>query len=69
MRKDGGVFISYRRDDTAGHAGRLFDTLVRRFGEPPFLDLTDIAPGSISWRRSSGQWILRRAPRSSGETG
>jgi len=42
-----GVFISYRRDDTAGHAGRLFDTLVRRFGEPSvFMDLTDIAPGS-----------------------
>jgi len=42
-----GVFISYRRDDTAGHAGRLFDTLVRRFGEPAvFMDLTDIAPGS-----------------------
>ena len=42
-----GVFISYRRDDTAGHAGRLFDALVRRFGEPAvFMDLTDIAPGS-----------------------
>ena len=42
-----GVFISYRRDDTAGHAGRLFDTLVRRFGEPSvFMDLTDIAPGA-----------------------
>lgn len=41
------VFISYRRDDTAGYAGRLFDTLVRRFGEAAvFMDLTDIAPGS-----------------------
>jgi hypothetical protein len=42
-----GVFISYRRDDTAGYAGRLFDSLVRRFGGPAvFMDLTDIAPGS-----------------------
>ena len=42
-----GLFISYRRDDSAGYAGRLFDALVRRFGEPAvFMDLTDIAPGS-----------------------
>lgn len=26
-----GIFISYRRDDSAGHAGRLFDRLVARF--------------------------------------
>jgi hypothetical protein len=42
-----GVFISYRREDTAGYAGRLFDALVLRFGEPDvFMDLTDITPGS-----------------------
>jgi hypothetical protein len=27
------IFISYRRDDTEGEAGRLFDDLVRSFGE------------------------------------
>ncbi len=39
------VFISYRRDDTAGHAGRLYDRLVQRFGEDRiFMDL-QIEPG------------------------
>jgi hypothetical protein len=27
------IFISYRRDESEGHAGRLYDDLVRRFGE------------------------------------
>ena len=27
-----GVFISYRRSDTAGHAGRMFDRLAAHFG-------------------------------------
>lgn len=33
------LFISYRRDDTAGHAGRLFDTFERRFPHPVFMDV------------------------------
>jgi hypothetical protein len=41
-----GIFISYRRDDASGHAGRLFDRLAARFGrEHVFMDVTDIAPG------------------------
>ena len=41
-----GVFISYRRDDTAGHAGRLFDHLSRAFGEDGvFMDVDDIRRG------------------------
>jgi hypothetical protein len=41
-----GIFISYRRDDASGHAGRLFDRLAQRFGrERVFMDVTDIAPG------------------------
>jgi len=41
-----GVFISYRRDDTAGHAGRLFDHLQRAFGaDGVFMDLDDIGRG------------------------
>lgn len=40
------VFISYRRDDSAGHAGRLFDRLVARFGASSvFMDVDDIRPG------------------------
>jgi hypothetical protein len=38
-------FVSYRRDDSAGHAGRLFDRLKARFGaEQTFIDV-DLAPG------------------------
>lgn len=40
------IFISYRRDDSAGHAGRLFDRLAQRFGDDHvFRDVDDIAPG------------------------
>ncbi len=41
-----GVFISYRRDDQAGFAGRLADALEARFGaENVFRDIEDIHPG------------------------
>ena len=34
------VFISYRREETAGHAGRLYDAMVARFGEGSvFMDI------------------------------
>jgi streptogramin lyase len=40
------VFISYRRDDCAGHAGRLYDHLVERFGDDAvFMDVDGIEPG------------------------
>jgi hypothetical protein len=36
----GKVFISYRRRETAGHAGRLYDRLVEHFGnDRVFMDL------------------------------
>jgi hypothetical protein len=41
-----GVFISYRRDDSGGYAGRLFDVLSARFGaDQTFMDLDDIKGG------------------------
>src|SRR5438270_354116 len=41
-----GIFISYRRDDTAGHAGRLEDGLKERFPpEQVFMDVDGIEPG------------------------
>ena len=41
-----GVFISYRRQDSAGHAGRLFDRLQARLGRGRvFMDVSDIGPG------------------------
>ena len=40
------VFISYRRDDSAGEAGRLADALEARFGkERVFRDVEDIPAG------------------------
>jgi hypothetical protein len=41
------IFISYRRDDTGGHAGRLRDRLIQRFGDANvFRDLDRIAAGA-----------------------
>src|SRR5271170_6422596 len=40
------VFISYRRDDTAGHAGRVHDRLEREFGaDLLFMDVDAIPLG------------------------
>lgn len=41
-----GIFVSYRRDDSAGHAGRLADRLVEHFGRDRiFVDIDSIAAG------------------------
>lgn len=41
------IFLSYRRAESAGHAGRLSDALVQRFGHGTvFLDTEAIAPGA-----------------------
>ncbi len=40
------IFVSYRRDDSEGEAGRLFDDLVGQFGEDSvFMDVTAIEAG------------------------
>ena len=40
------IFVSYRRDDAAGHAGRLCDDLADRVGAAEvFHDIDSIAPG------------------------
>ncbi len=39
------VFICYRREETAAHAGRLYDAMVARFGESNVFMDVDIAPG------------------------
>lgn len=40
------IFISYRRDDTAGYAGRLHDRLVQHYGKDNiFMDIDTIEPG------------------------
>jgi formylglycine-generating enzyme required for sulfatase activity len=40
------IFVSYRRDDSAGYAGRLYDRLSQRFGRDRiFMDIDTIEPG------------------------
>jgi hypothetical protein len=40
------IFISYRREDSEGHAGRLFRDLCERFGKGVvFMDVAGIEPG------------------------
>jgi hypothetical protein len=40
------IFISYRRDDSEGQAGRLYDDLARQFGDRSvFMDVAAIEPG------------------------
>lgn len=41
-----GIFISYRRDDSIGHTGRLYDLLSQHFGRAHvFMDIDTIGPG------------------------
>ena len=41
-----GIFLSYRRHDSAGWAGRLYEHLVREWGpDRVFIDIDAIAPG------------------------
>jgi hypothetical protein len=40
------IFLSYRRDDGSGYAGRLFDNLAKRFGRARvFMDIETLEPG------------------------
>jgi hypothetical protein len=39
------IFLNYRRDDSAGHAGRLFDRLSAAFPGRVFMDIDTIDPG------------------------
>jgi hypothetical protein len=46
------IFISYRRDDSEGEAGRLFDDLTRAYGsDAVFMDVAGIAPG-VDFRKA-----------------
>jgi formylglycine-generating enzyme required for sulfatase activity len=50
-----GIFISYRREDCAGHAGRLYDRLEREFvGVKVFIDVERIASGEDFARTIEG---------------
>jgi len=44
--EDPQIFITYRREDSAGYAGRLHDALRERIGrDRVFMDIVDIGPG------------------------
>jgi hypothetical protein len=46
LRGRGGIFISYRREETSANAGRLYDRLSGSFGEDRvFMDVDSIAYG------------------------
>jgi hypothetical protein len=48
----GGIFISYRRQDAPGYAGRLYDSLAGHFGEGViFMDIGAIRPGQDFTKR------------------
>jgi hypothetical protein len=52
----GGIFISYRRNDSGPEAGRLRDALIRHFGaNQVFRDRDSITPGE----RVSGRHMTR----------
>jgi hypothetical protein len=45
-RQTKGIFISYRRDESAGYAGRIADSFQEHFGEDKvFRDIDSIEPG------------------------
>jgi TIR domain len=39
------IFLTYRREETAGHTGRIYDSLVARFGEAGVFMDVDLEPG------------------------
>src|SRR5262245_32220300 len=44
---DGGIFLSYRRQESSHLAGRLYDRLADRFGEDQvFMDVDTLEPGA-----------------------
>jgi Leucine-rich repeat (LRR) protein len=66
---EGIIGISYRRDDAAAHAGRLYDRLSQRFGfDCVFLDVDAILPGEnfvqATRRRMDGAtaWLVVMGP-------
>jgi len=42
----GKIFVCYRREDSSGHAGRLYDRLNQRFPGRVFMDVTGIGVGT-----------------------
>lgn len=55
------IFINYRRDDTGGEAGRLYDDLTRAFdANTVFMDVAGIQPGK-DFRKSIDENVAQSA--------
>ena len=55
VNRMGSIFLSYRREDSEGQAGRLYDDLVAVFGpDSVFMDVAAIQPG-LDFRKSIDQ--------------
>jgi hypothetical protein len=62
----GAIFVSYRRSDSQGEAGRLFDDLVKHFGEyMVFMDVAGIEAGRDFRKAIAPPTTLRTYLRSS----
>ena len=52
------IFMSYRREDTEGQAGRLFDDLARYFGEHSvFMDVPVSSRVAIFAASLTSMWL------------
>ena len=53
------VFISYRRDDSAGHAGRVHDRLEREFGRDLLFMDVDAIPLGANFVKVLGEEVAK----------
>lgn len=54
-----GVFLSYRRDDSADVTGRIYDRLVQRFGKAQVFKDVDSIPLGVDFREHLGDVVGR----------
>lgn len=54
-----GVFLSYRRDDSADVTGRIYDRLVQRFGKAQVFKDVDSIPLGVDFREHLGNVVGR----------
>ena len=57
----GSIFISYRRDDTADVAGRLYDRLAQHFGKELIFKDVDSIPLGVNFRKYLSESVGRCA--------
>jgi hypothetical protein len=53
------IFLTYRRDDSAGHTGRIADRLKREFGEDSLFMDVDAIPLGVDFRKRINDEVAR----------